>query len=285
MLIFQHFIIDTGIPKCCFSSTMKRQTFFILTGILAFFTLFSCTPNFAPSAEGRRSGDSAVGRNTIDSILATPAERPGLATGWGNEKDSPIYGTSFVRSSSKPAGTDVIYYNDPQGIAAMSNSTVKVEPLQSAAGSLVEWGIKGGVGFLPTYKSGGWYGDRLVAGRKSSNYSIVIRNRSKSTLEVVASVDGLDVMDGKSASFSKRGYLIDPGKTLEIDGFRTSEQKVAAFEFSSVGNSYANLRHGDTRNVGVIGLAVFTQKGVDPWNWSTPETRTRLSAQPFAQAP
>ena len=36
---------------------------------------------------------------------------------------------------------------------------------------------------------------------------------------------------------------------------------VAAFEFSGVGASYANLRHGDTRNVGVIGLAVFTERG------------------------
>jgi hypothetical protein len=79
--------------------------------------------------------------------------------------------------------------------------------------------------------------------------------------------------------------LVDPGKTLEIDGFRTSYNHVAAFKFSSVSNSYANLRHGDTRNVGVIGIAVFTQKGVDPWTWMPRELDTRNSAQPFAQAP
>ena len=266
---------------------MKRSTLWFLPGILAVFALFSCgtPPQMAKPSAGTRSGDAALNRSSIDAILESPAERPGLATGWGKEKDSPIYGTPFQRASSKPAGTDVIYYNDPEGIATMSNSAVKVEPLQTAAGSLVEWGIKGGIGFLPSYKAGSGYGDRLVAGKKNSNYSIFIRNRSRSTLEVVASVDGLDVMDGRPASFSKRGYLIDPGQTLEIDGFRTSEQKVAAFQFSSVSNSYANLRHGDTRNVGVIGLAVFTQKGVDPWNWKTPETRTRLSAQPFATAP
>ena len=92
-------------------------------------------------------------------------------------------------------------------------------------------------------------------------------------------------MDGKAASFSKRGYIVNPGITLEIDGFRTSNSTVAAFKFSSVSNSYANLRHGDTRNVGVLGIAVFTQKGVSPWTWMPAEIKRRDHAQPFAQAP
>ena len=157
--------------------------------------------------------------------------------------------------------------------------------MQTAAGDLVEWGVKGRGGFLPTFREGYGYGRRLVAGEANSTYSIVVRNRSKSTLEIVASVDGLDVFDGKTASFAKRGYLVNPGTTLEIDGFRTSSDTVAAFKFSSVSNSYANLRHGDTRNVGVIGIAVFTQKGVNPWTWMPDEVRQRDNAQPFAQAP
>jgi hypothetical protein len=86
---------------------------------------------------------------------------------------------------------------------------------------------------------GSRYGRRLVAGDSGSNYSIVVRNRSRSTLEIVASVDGLDVFDGKPASFSKRGYLVAAGDILKIDGFRTSSDRVAAFTFSSVANSYA----------------------------------------------
>ena len=156
--------------------------------------------------------------------------------------------------------------------------------MQTAAGSLVEWGIKGGYGYLPAYKEYG-YGRRLVAGKFGNTYTIVVKNRCKSALEIVASVDGLDVMDGKAAGFSKRGYIVYPGETLEIDGFRKNESKVAAFEFSGVSDSYANLKHGDTRNVGVIGLAVFTQKGVDPWTWSSGEVGRRNSASPFAVAP
>lgn len=223
-------------------------------------------------------------KRTADSTLSAPSQRPGLATGWGKEKKSEMYVRSFVRASSKPAGTDAIYYNDPEGIKAMASRVSRVSPMQSAAGGLVEWGIKGGSSFLSSYKERG-YGRRLVAGSKDRTYSIVVKNRSKSDLEIVASVDGLDVQDGKAASFSKRGYIVAPGDTLEIEGFRTSFSRVAAFKFSSVSNSYANMRHGDTRNVGVIGLAVFTQKNVNPWTWMPHEVENRLSAKPFATAP
>jgi hypothetical protein len=265
---------------------MKRDLIRLLAGILAITGLFSCaTQNQSPATAGLRSGDQAINRNNIDAILNAPAERPGLATGWGKEKTSTLTGQHFVRASSKPAGTDAIYYNNKQGIDAMAHSATRVEGMQTAAGNLVEWGVKGRTGFLPTYKQGYGYGRRLVAGEPDSPYTIVVRNRSRSTLEIVASVDGLDVMDGKAASFSKSGYLVHPGATLEIDGFRTSSNTVATFKFSSVSNSYANLRHGDTRNVGVLGIAVFTQKGVNPWTWMAEEVTRRDQARPFAEAP
>ncbi|MGJ8643410.1 MAG: hypothetical protein ACSHX9_08395 [Luteolibacter sp.] len=242
-------------------------------------------PNASSSAEnivtaGLRSGDNSIDRNNIDALLNNP-ERPGLATGWGDEKESRMSRTYYVRSSSKPNGVDAIFYNDKEGINAIGNAN-RVGALQRAAGGLVEWGIKGGFGYLPAYKENGW-GRRLVAGNKGGNYSIVVKNLSKSDLEIVTSVDGLDVQDGKTASFSKRGYVVAPGKSLEIEGFRTSSSKVAKFEFSSVSGSYANLKHGDTRNVGVIGIAVFTQKGVDPWK--TREVQLRDNAKTFAEAP
>lgn len=272
---------------------MKRDTIYLLAGLLAITGLFSCSPSIPSdssseaASQGLRSGDQAINRNNIDAMLNTPRrqeERPGLATGWGKEKRSTLSAQSFVRASSKPAGTDAIYYNDSKGIKAMTGYTERVAGLQTAAGELVEWGVKGGVGFLTTYKEN-YQGRRLVAGDANSSYTIVVRNRSKSALEIVASVDGLDVMDGKTASFSKRGYIVNPGATLEIEGFRTSSSTVAAFKFSSVSNSYANQRHGDTRNVGVIGLAVFTQKGVNPWTWMPEEIRQRNQAQIFAEAP
>jgi hypothetical protein len=35
----------------------------------------------------------------------------------------------------------------------------------------------------------------------------------------------------------------------------------------------------------VIGMAVFTEKGVDPWTWMPQEVQHRLTADPFAKAP
>lgn len=285
--------IDTPDLKCCFSSIMKHKIVLSLGALLTALFINSCAsngggalPSGAPAA-GSRAGDSSISRNNIDAILNNPArteERPGLATGWGEEKKSELSQGPFTRASSKPAGTDAIWYNDPQGVEAMTGYKERVNPMQTAAGDLVEWGVKGGLGFLPAYKEGG-YRRRLVAGQKDSTYSIVVKNRCKSALEIVASVDGLDVQDGQSASFSKRGYIVEPGKTLEIEGFRTSYSRVAAFKFSSVSNSYANMRHGDTRNVGVIGIAVFTQKDVNPWTWMPREVQRRDTAQPFAKAP
>lgn len=214
---------------------------------------------------------------------AAQQQRPGLGTGWGNTVSSRIGYGNFVRASSKPKGIATIYYNDKEGVNAMANNWKHSgSGMQLAAGGLVEWGVKSGWGSLKNYHSGG---KRYVVGRKGSNYSIVVKNRCHSALEVVISVDGLDVMDGRSASTRKRGYIIQPGKTLTVAGFRTSESAVAAFKFSSVANSYSNLRHGTTRNVGVIGMAVFTQKGVDPWKWSRRAVRNRHGASPFAEAP
>ena len=254
----------------------------LLVSFLTVAGFVSCsTPLPAPRAESARQ-ESGKKLSTMDSTPDQAAARPGLATGWGNEKSSSTAVKSFVRASSRPAGMDVIYYNNSEGIKAMNGDAERVGGMQTAAGELVEWGIKGSLGFLPTYKEGS---RRLVGGGSGRSYTIAVRNRSKSDLEIVASVDGLDVMDGKTATFSKRGYLVAAGATLEIDGFRTSTETVAAFKFSSVANSYANMRHGDTRNVGVIGIAVFTQKGVNPWTWMPEEISRRNQARAFAEAP
>lgn len=279
---------------------MKTQTALKLTAAAlllaapAFFS--SCATPYdpvAPPSPAAEAADSSMpwnrasgaeGRGALG-VLESPVKkhRPGLGSGWGSEVSSNIGYSSFTRRSSKPAGVSTIYYNDREGVKAMAGSwRFSGSGMQRAAGGLVEWGLKSGWGSLKNYHSGG---RRYVVGRKGSTYSLVVKNLCHSALEVVLSVDGLDVMDGRPASFRKRGYIIQPGKTLAVKGFRTSESAVAAFKFSSVAGSYSNLRHGKTRNVGVIGMAVFTRKGVDPWKWSRSAVRRRHGASPFAEAP
>src|SRR5437763_1314109 len=81
-------------------------------------------------------------------------------------------------------------------------------------------------------------GDKsLVIGEDGERYKIVVRNETAARFEIVASVDGLDVVDGKPADPSRRGYIVDPHGVLVIDGFRTSDAEVAAFRFGKVTDS------------------------------------------------
>jgi hypothetical protein len=125
----------------------------------------------------------------------------------------------------------------------------------------------------------GYYanGRALVVGEDGAKYRIVVRNGTTARFEVVTSVDGLDVIDGKPADPNRRGYIVDPRGELVIDGFRTSNSGVAAFRFGRVDESYAAQTSGD-RNVGVIGLAIFSERGAV---WSPAELQRRDTADPF----
>jgi hypothetical protein len=109
---------------------------------------------------------------------------------------------------------------------------------------------------LPTFS---YRGRTFVLGVPGQRYLLRIRNGSGRRIEVVASVDGRDVVDGRTASWEKRGYLVDPFGQTTIDGYRLSGDAVAAFRFGSVRDSYA-ARMGDARDVGVIGVAVFPER-------------------------
>ena len=123
-------------------------------------------------------------------------------------------------------------------------------------------------------------GDRwFVVGEEGRRYSIVVRNKSDWRLEVVLSVDGLDVLDGRKASLRKRGYIVAPHAQLVVEGFRQSTEAVAAFRFGPVRESYANEKYHATTNVGVIGVALFNERGTNPW--TNQEVQRRLKANAF----
>jgi hypothetical protein len=110
---------------------------------------------------------------------------------------------------------------------------------------------------LPTYYTGG---RAYVMGTIGERYRIHVTNPTSRRVEAVVSVDGLDAVDGKTASYEdKRGYVILPYGDVTIEGFRTSLDQVATFRFSSVRDSYAG-RKGQDRNVGVIGVAFFPER-------------------------
>jgi hypothetical protein len=211
-----------------------------------------------------------------------PSARPGLGTSWGETRGSRITTTPFQRAdASTPFVTASMFYNDSEGARAMAGGSPMLPQRRIDVGDgVVSMGLKDGDSgrFLTGFESAG---RDYVVGEAGQRYVIVIQNNSSLRLEVVVSVDGLDVIDGKPAGFAKRGYLVDGGGTLEVDGFRQSEDAVAAFRFGSVRDSYAaNNKKGDARNVGVIGVALFHERGSTPALWRD-EVRRRKDADPF----
>jgi hypothetical protein len=113
---------------------------------------------------------------------------------------------------------------------------------------------------LPTYHADGqWY----VAGQPGARYEIRLRNPSGEAVLAVTSVDGVNVVTGETASPAQSGYVLAPGSTAPIRGWRKDLSRVAAFTFTSLDNAYAT-RTGRPDNVGVIGVAVFRRKPEPP---------------------
>ncbi len=235
--------------------------------------LASCASPPPPTRSRSAGADSAFAQ--------PPQDRPGLGTRWGETRRSLVDATSFQRATPKrPLASAGIYYNDRPGIEAMAAASQlrRTWPvIFGPAASLVSVAVKDQSGrILP----GLTVGDRwFVVGEEGRRYSIVVRNLTELRLEVVLSVDGLDVLDGRPASVRKRGYVIAPRGTLVVDGFRQSAEAVAAFRFSPVRESYAQEKYGDSRNVGVIGIAIFNEQGTYPW--TDREVKKRLKADPF----
>ena len=127
---------------------------------------------------------------------------------------------------------------------------------------------------LPVYESGGrWF----VAGKPGNEYQVTVRNRAGGDLLAVVSVDGVNVVNGETAAASQSGYVIDPGRALSIKGWRKSLEKVAAFYFTDLGDSYA-ARTGRPDNVGVIGVALFKRKPEPALELEQPRNRDESGA-------
>ena len=210
---------------------------------------------------------------------------PGLGTAYGETRHSSIETVGFRRAD--PSSPDVVFtvrYDDVDGVRAAAahrrDRAWSDDALQQHGGlAFALLDARGEV--LPAATIGG---ELWAVGQPDARYSLAIANDTGSAFEVVASVDGLDVIDGRPAAFGKRGYIVDPFSSVVIDGWRTSEETVAAFRFSPIEDSYAE-RMGDGRNVGVIGAAFFREAppSRDSWDrWTPPDDGWRReTADPF----
>lgn len=234
----------------------------------------------APPAAARAEAAGAASDGAYRPAPAPEPERPGLGTEWGETRDSRVSSAPFERQDyATPLSTASFFYNDESGVRAMLGSGYwerRTDGISTARGAITIRVVDAQGAPLPTFATGG---RSYVMGNDGARYAIRIENQTGARFEAVATVDGLDVIDGQPGAFEKRGYLVAPWSTVEIDGFRRSEEQVAAFRFGKVRDSYAAKR-GSDRNVGVIGVAVFQERG-SSWPWSRRELERRDAADAF----
>lgn len=252
------------------------------------------------ASERSAPAPSAVSRSHGDVRAEAPSERPGLGTVFGENRYSPVRDAPFDREGGGPTFVASLHYNDATGASAhrdlLTHRYQPGEPMfrilrgTGARAQLAPlWGgvvvrvVDGSGTPLPAYH----IGDRvLLIGEAGGRYAIEIENRTNQRYEVVTSVDGLDVIDGRPANLNKRGYLVDAFARIRIDGYRRSMNDVAAFRFGSVRDSYAQqTAEFGARNVGVIGVALFSERGAALPTYDAPdlddEARRREAADPF----
>ncbi len=155
-------------------------------------------------------------------------------------------------------------------LAAPTLAQARVRP-HSAGGYSVQ--VEDAAGqVLPTYFH---HGQTFVLGNYGQRYQLRVRNHTGQRVEAVVTVDGRDAVSGAVGDYrNQRGYIVPPYGSVVVDGFRQSHQSVAAFRFTTPGDSYS-ARRGTPQNVGVVGVAVFREKSHRPVPLARPQPAPR----------
>ncbi len=111
-------------------------------------------------------------------------------------------------------------------------------------------------------------GKTYVEAKEGSEYVVEIKNNSWEKVLAVVSVDGLNVVDGKTAEENGPGYVMDRYTAQKLYGFQYSQDKVATFKFGAFGAKdvdgnplgyAASKKDGSEKNAGVIGVKIWDE--------------------------
>lgn len=109
-----------------------------------------------------------------------------------------------------------------------------------------------------SYQSEGFY---RVEAKMDERYQIVVRNNSSRRLGLVVSIDGLNIISGKTSYHrpTESMYLLEPGQSGSFSGWRRDYDSVQRFYFTDSSDSYA-ARTGQYGERGWIKVAVFQER-------------------------
>ncbi len=232
----------------------RSRLFKFATGLVAGAALLAaCTQ--MPQARNESAALSA----TPSAPAAAPAPAQ-LGTQWGEGIESKTRTVNARRlSPDQPDEVASLGYNEASAVRRSVGSNPERRLNLLLAQGDVEWSvIDESDRPLPLQRARRSDDMFRIAGVEGSRYTLRFRNLSDRSYEVIATVDGLDVLNGKPGSLRNGGYVLRPQQVLNIEGFRKSQSEVAAFRFAAPGRAYAaNTEAGDVRNIGVIGAALF----------------------------
>lgn len=232
----------------------RRATAFICTAVVA----------YVPLVASSQSSASAM-PTAAETVVVEPVP-PAATSSLVDQSTAPM----AVREDPDRAD-DVasLVYADPT--SAGNNVGQNIERLMyvSLGGGDIEWSLHDANDRpMPLLRLRHDAFPSRVAAVDGARYNLVFRNRSTRAYEVVATVDGRDVLNGETGSFRQRGYVVMPLATLIIRGFRLGSKETTPFRFMPAPVRLAEqLPVGDAQNVGVLGVAVFkvTLQGPDPF--------------------
>lgn len=124
--------------------------------------------------------------------------------------------------------------------------------------------------WLRAFECGGML---LVEGAEGQPYRLVVENKTDVILEVLPSVDGLDLQSGTALELKQRGRMMPPrGKTV-FDAISGADGKAAPLKFRAVKGTQALYQISSTGTLGAVQLAVFLGQGTDTFDARPPLAR------------
>jgi len=116
---------------------------------------------------------------------------------------------------------------------------------------------------LPMMRSRRGDGAFRLGVTEGAPFCLVFRNLGDRNYEIVATVDGLDVL-GDDPGSPRRGYLLAAHDELVIKGFRRSSDAMEAFRFAAANRAQAGQPEpGEGRIAGMLGVTIFRLGGLD----------------------
>ena len=102
-------------------------------------------------------------------------------------------------------------------------------------------------------------GTTYIEAVKHAEYSIRLRNNTASRLAVALAVDGLNTIDAKTTDPKTASkWVLDPWRTVTIDGWQIGPDTARKFFFTSEDKSYGAWL-GKTSNLGVIEAVAYRE--------------------------